>query len=87
VTSSPGERPTEGAAVSADGEVIGSVHLVTALAGCDQQLALALLDKPFDVPGLELRSTGPGGGEITLRSVASPVLIPRSWGESVGQPL
>ncbi|MGK5637735.1 aminomethyl transferase family protein [Streptomyces sp. URMC 126] len=84
VLAEAGQAPAAGSTVEAGDRAIGTVHLVAPLAGADQEIALALLDKPFDVPGLELTGRTADGTAVTLRTAASPVVIPQSWNERLG---
>ncbi|MBZ4319779.1 aminomethyl transferase family protein [Streptomyces huiliensis] len=84
VLAEAGQAPEAGSPVEAGGRAVGTVHLVAPLAGTDQEIALALLDKPFDVPGLELTGRTADGTAVTLRTAASPVVIPQSWNERLG---
>ncbi|MFH8751968.1 aminomethyl transferase family protein [Streptomyces rimosus] len=84
VLAAAGQAPAVGSPVEAGGQEVGIVHLVAPLAGTDQELALALLRKPFDVPGLDLTGRTADGAAVTLRTAASPVIIPQSWNERLG---
>ncbi|MGH4030349.1 hypothetical protein ACQB60_15570 [Actinomycetota bacterium Odt1-20B] len=49
-------------------------------AGGGPVLAFAVLDAPFDVPGLDLVADG----GTPVRTVSSPVVVPTSWSERLG---
>ncbi len=67
-----------GVDVRAGDTVVGAVHYVAPRAGRDFELALVLLDRPFDVPGLTLMSEA---GELT--TVSRPTINPLSWAETI----
>jgi aminomethyltransferase len=79
-----GSTPAPGAEIRAAGTVIGRVHLVAPSVGTGTELALGLLDRPFDVPGLDLTTTAADGSSVQLRTAASPVVTPLSWTERLG---
>jgi glycine cleavage system aminomethyltransferase T len=74
----------QGARVEAGGRPIGTIQLIAPLDGADHQLALALVDKPFDVPGLTLASLDEAGRETAALTLASPTVSPRSWTGELG---
>lgn len=65
---------TPGAPVSAGDEVVGEIRLVAERLGQPTVVGLALLQRPFDVPGLELRSD-----DATLVTKSRPAVEPHSW--------
>ncbi|WP_035800595.1 hypothetical protein [Kitasatospora mediocidica] len=84
VSAPAGSAPAAGAAVLAGEVAVGEIRTVFPSAPGADELALALLAKPFDVPGLELHSTAADGSAVTLSTVASPVVVPQSWTERIG---
>lgn len=68
-----------GSAVEAGGVTVGRIHLCAADIDGEGGYALALLDTPFDVPGLELTADG-----RTIRTVSRPAVQPVSWTETIG---
>lgn len=68
-----------GSTVEAGGVPVGRIHLCAAEVEGESSYALALLDVPFDVPGLELSV----GGD-SIRTVSRPAVQPVSWTESIG---
>ncbi|MDR1265634.1 MAG: hypothetical protein LBK42_08780 [Propionibacteriaceae bacterium] len=73
------ELPATGTTVEAGGQPVGSLFLVAPQVGQPDGFALALLDAPFDVPGLDLTAGG-----VYLRTVSRPAVDPLSWSETVG---
>ncbi|MCL2089824.1 MAG: aminomethyl transferase family protein [Micrococcales bacterium] len=67
-----------GDAVLAGDQPVGRVHLVAPRAGQDTTIALSLLERPFDVPGLRLSANG-----HELVTVARPAVDPLSWLEEI----
>lgn len=63
-----------GAPVFAGDEAVGEIRLVTERLGQPTVVGLALLQRPFDVPGLELRSEN-----ASLATRSRPAVEPRSW--------
>ncbi|NUR60186.1 MAG: hypothetical protein HOV87_16215 [Catenulispora sp.] len=84
LTAPSGTAPAVGTAVHAGGQVVGAVREVFATVDTADDLVLGLLAKPFDVPGLTLRGTGPDGAAVALRTVSAPVVVPLSWSERIG---
>lgn len=68
-----------GRAVDAGGVPVGRIHFCAAEVDGETSYALALLDAPFDVPGLDLTVDGE-----TARTVARPAVQPLSWIEPIG---
>lgn len=68
-----------GRTVEAGGVPVGRVHLCAAEVEGETSYALALLDAPFDVPGLELEVDGE-----TVKTVSRPAIQPVSWTEPIG---
>lgn len=68
-----------GAPVMAGGRPVGRVHLVAPRVGLESSVGLALLDTPFDVPGLALDA-----GPVRVSTVARPAVEPVSWVEGIG---
>lgn len=68
-----------GSAVEAGRVPVGRIHLCAAQIEHETSYALALLDAPFDVPGLELTVDGE-----TVRTVSRPAVQPVSWTEPIG---
>ncbi|MDH6135324.1 glycine cleavage system aminomethyltransferase T [Kitasatospora sp. MAA4] len=79
-----GQLPAAGAAILAGDVQVGEVRVVFPSAPDAGELALGLLAKPFDVPGLELHTTAADGSAVTLTTVSSPVVVPQSWTERIG---
>jgi aminomethyltransferase len=73
------ELPAAGTAVEAGGQPVGELFLVAPQAGQPDGFALALLDVPFDVPGLDLTAGG-----VPVRTVSRPAVDPLSWSETIG---
>ncbi|MEY9926775.1 glycine cleavage system aminomethyltransferase T [Catenulispora sp. GP43] len=84
LTAPAGTAPAAGTALYAGEVAVGAVREVFATVDAADDLALGLLDKPFDVPGLTLRGTGPDGAAVKLRTVSAPVVVPLSWSERIG---
>ncbi len=84
LTAPAGTAPAVGTALHAGRVAVGEVREVFAAVGTADELALGLLAKPFDVPGLTLRGTGPDGAAVELRTVSAPVVVPLSWSERIG---
>ncbi|GIT78812.1 hypothetical protein LLS1_04810 [Leifsonia sp. LS1] len=72
------EDVIEGAEVRYGNRVVGRVQFVAPRVGQPTMIALALLEKPFDVPGLSLVANS-----AELRTVARPTIDPVSWVESI----
>lgn len=68
-----------GESVDAGGLPVGRIHLSAADIDGQTSYALALIDAPFDVPGLELSV----GGD-PVRTVSRPTVQPVSWTEPIG---
>lgn len=68
-----------GEVLEVGGLPVGRIHLAAAEIDGQTSYALALLDSPFDVPGLELTV----GGD-TVRTVSRPAVQPVSWTEPIG---
>jgi aminomethyltransferase len=79
VTAEAADLPPVGTAVEAGGQPVGTVFLAADRCGQPDGFGLALLDVPFDVPGLALTAAG-----AALRTVARPAVDPRSWAEAIG---
>lgn len=80
VTATTSSIPAAGTSVTAGGETeIGRIHHTLPSAGQPQGFALALLDAPFNVPGLELQAGG-----VTLTTISRPSVDPVSWTEPIG---
>ncbi|MDR0416132.1 MAG: hypothetical protein LBH76_02225 [Propionibacteriaceae bacterium] len=73
------DLPSVGSAVEAGGTPVGTVFLAADRCGQPDGFGLALLDAPFDVPGLALASAG-----VALRTVSRPAVDPMSWVEMIG---
>lgn len=73
------DLPPRGSAVLAGEKQVGSIHLVAPRVGQPTSLGLALLDAPFDVPGLEMRTEAG-----LLVTVSRPAVEPASWVEGIG---
>ncbi|MDR1449422.1 MAG: hypothetical protein LBI84_04355 [Propionibacteriaceae bacterium] len=73
------DLPPAGAAVEAGGVKVGTVFLAAERVGQPDGFGLALLDAPFDVPGLDLEAAG-----TALRTVSRPAVDPLSWAEAIG---
>lgn len=74
------ERPLEaGQVVEAAGRPVGRVHLCAPEIDGVTSYALALIDTPFDVPGLDLSIGG-----RPAKTVSRPAVQPASWIESIG---
>ncbi len=72
------QSPAPGTAVLAGGEQIGTVvHAVHSIA-LGRTLGLARVHSDFAAAGLEL-TLGGTGPELTIDTVASPYIIPKSW--------
>lgn len=69
---------TPGAEVRAGEVVVGRIQTVAPRAGQPTVIALALLDRPFDVPGLTLHCA-----DTELRTVSRPAVEPASWVTSI----
>lgn len=63
-----------GAEVRAGDVVVGRIQVVAPRAGQANVIALALLNRPFDVPGLTLHC-----GDAELSTVSRPAIEPASW--------
>ncbi|UCR88464.1 aminomethyltransferase family protein [Mycetocola spongiae] len=74
-----GAEVPAGAEVRAGETVIGTIHLALPAAGEADGFGLALVDLPFNVPGLDLNADG-----VALRTVSRPAADPRSWVEAIG---
>ncbi|GAA1250796.1 glycine cleavage system aminomethyltransferase GcvT [Kitasatospora nipponensis] len=74
----------EGAAILAGDTEVGRLRALFPSTQGAVELALGLLAKPFDVPGLELRTEAADGTAVTLTTVSSPVVVPLSWTERIG---
>ena len=72
-------RLERGRTVEAGGVPVGRIHLSAAEINGESSYALALLDAPFDVPGLDLTADG-----ATARTVSRPAVQPISWTEPIG---
>lgn len=68
-----------GESVDAGGLPVGLIHLGAADIDGQTSYALALIDAPFDVPGLDLTVGG-----HTVRTVSRPAVQPVSWTEPIG---
>lgn len=68
-----------GRTVEAGGVPVGRIHLCAAEIDGETSYALALLDAPFDVPGLDLTVDGE-----TATTVSRPAVQPISWTEPIG---
>ncbi len=79
-----GSLPAAGSRILAGEVPVGEVRAVFPSAEGADELALGLLDKPFDVPGLALTGTTADGSAVTLTTVSSPVVVPQSWTERIG---
>jgi aminomethyltransferase len=73
------EIPPAGTPVEAGGVAVGSIFLAAPQAGQPDGFALALLDTPFDVPGLDLTAGG-----VAVTTVSRPAVDPKSWTETIG---
>jgi aminomethyltransferase len=73
------EIPPAGTPVEAGGVAVGAIFLAAPQVGQPDGFALALLDAPFDVPGLDLEAAG-----VALRTVSRPAVDPKSWTETIG---
>ncbi|GAA1146808.1 aminomethyltransferase [Kitasatospora gansuensis] len=84
LTAPAGSAPAVGSAILAGDRQVGEVRAVFPSAEGAIELALGLLAKPFDVPGLALLGTDEAGTPVTLTTVSSPVVVPQSWTERIG---
>lgn len=73
------DLPPRGSAVLAGEKQVGNIHLVAPRVAQPTSLGLALLDAPFDVPGLEMRTEAG-----VLVTVSRPAVEPISWVEAIG---
>ncbi|MDR1807947.1 MAG: hypothetical protein LBR33_08575 [Propionibacteriaceae bacterium] len=71
--------PPAGTPVEAGGTPVGSIFLAAPACGQPDGYALALLDVPFEVPGLELTAGG-----VAVKTISRPAVDPESWGERIG---
>ncbi|MBP2265550.1 aminomethyltransferase [Pseudarthrobacter sp. PvP004] len=71
--------PAAGTSVTSGDTEVGRIHHVLPSAGQPQGFALALLNAPFNVPGLELLADG-----VTLTTISRPSVDPVSWTEPIG---
>ncbi|WP_420180239.1 aminomethyl transferase family protein [Paenarthrobacter sp. TA1.8] len=79
VTATTSSIPAAGTSITAGETEIGRIHHTLPSAGQPQGFALALLDAPFNVPGLELQAGG-----VTLTTISRPSVDPVSWTEPIG---
>lgn len=68
-----------GTTVEADGRVIGTIQVSAPAVDGETAYALALVDSPFDVPGLDLQADS-----APVRTVSRPAVQPVSWIETIG---
>jgi aminomethyltransferase len=79
VVAADADLPAVGTAVEAGGVAVGTIFLAADRVGQPNGFGLALLDAPFDVPGLDLVADGVG-----VRTVSRPAVDPLSWLETIG---
>ena len=80
-----GEALTRGALVRAGAENAGHVQAILPRAGTEHDLLLLAMARPFDVPGLDVSAESAGSGTVLLRTVSSPVVVPLSWTQGLGE--
>ncbi|MFJ1757494.1 aminomethyl transferase family protein [Kitasatospora sp. NPDC088134] len=78
VAAPAGTALAAGTPVTAGGQQVGTLVWQAPSANADEELAVALLDAPFWVPGLELETTAADGAVTPLRTVTQPRVIARS---------
>lgn len=60
-------------------ETIGTVLQVRESGALGKKLGLALVDEQFAVSGIALEATNQAGERVTLQTISSPYILPKSW--------
>jgi len=74
------DLPEKGTAVMAGDTKVGEIFLKAPLVGTDRGYGLALLDAPFEVPGLDLVC-----GDVEIKTIPRPAVEPISWVQPIGE--
>ncbi|KEO85003.1 aminomethyltransferase family protein [Tumebacillus flagellatus] len=67
-------------AVVLEDETIGTVLQVRNSGALGKKLGLALVDELFSVSGISLQAQNQAGERVTLNTISSPYILPKSWG-------
>jgi len=73
------DMPEKGTPVMAGDTKVGEIYLKAPLVGTDRGYGLALLDVPFEVPGLDLMCA-----DVEIKTIPRPAVEPISWVQSIG---
>ncbi|MDR0991061.1 MAG: hypothetical protein LBL92_06855, partial [Propionibacteriaceae bacterium] len=73
------DLPEAGTAIMAGEVEIGKVFIKAPLVGLETGYGLALLDAPFEVPGLALMC-----GDVEIKTIPRPAVEPVSWVKAIG---
>ena len=74
------DMPEKGTPVMAGDTKVGEIFLKAPLVGTDRGYGLALLDAPFEVPGLDLMCDG-----VEIKTIPRPAVEPISWVQPIGE--